>query len=60
VVIQNSTLGNNFAASTCGGFSDDNNGFGIGTLAVSNCLFVNNSAGGKLAPSLRPRGMMTA
>jgi Domain of unknown function (DUF4214) len=44
VVITNSTIRDNFAAFTGGGFSDENNG--LGTLAISNSLFVNNSAGG--------------
>jgi hypothetical protein len=44
VSIFNSTLENNFAATTGGGFSDENNG--LGTLVVENSVFLNNSAVG--------------
>jgi hypothetical protein len=44
VTITNSTIANNIAATTGGGFSDENNG--LGTLVVSNSLFVNNAAAG--------------
>jgi hypothetical protein len=42
VNITASTIENNFAATTGGGFSDENNG--LGTLTISNSLFLNNSA----------------
>ena len=44
VTITNSTIEDNFAATTGGGFSDENNG--LGTLNVSNSVFLNNSAVG--------------
>jgi hypothetical protein len=44
VTITNSTIANNFAATTGGGFSDENNG--LGTLVVTNSTFVSNTAVG--------------
>jgi hypothetical protein len=44
VTITGSTIANNFAATTGGGFSDESNG--LGTLNVSNSYFFNNSAVG--------------
>ncbi len=44
VMITASTIENNFAATTGGGFSDENNG--LGTLNISNSFFLNNSAVG--------------
>jgi predicted outer membrane repeat protein len=44
VTIIQSTIADNFAATTGGGFSDENNG--LGTLVVQNSLFVNNTAAG--------------
>jgi hypothetical protein len=43
VTINNCTIENNFSGSTGGGFGDENN---LGTLTVSNSLFLNNSAVG--------------
>jgi hypothetical protein len=42
VTITAGTIADNFAATTGGGFSDENNG--LGTLSVSNSLFIDNSA----------------
>jgi predicted outer membrane repeat protein len=44
VTIMQSTIADNFAATTGGGFSDENNG--LGTLVVLNSLFENNTAAG--------------